>query len=87
MWHCLALILAWTRTRGSLAVLQIIFGVTASGLSLWLRFGRKMLIQALRSNELAVVALPTAEELQRFVAAVTRKYPALFKTAGEQWMV
>jgi hypothetical protein len=36
-----------------------------------------MLIQALNSNELAVVALPTAEELQRFVAAVTRKYPAL----------
>jgi hypothetical protein len=75
--HCLALILAWTRTRGSLAVLQIIFGVTASSLSLWLRFGRRMLIQALRTNELAVVALPTAEELQGFVAAVTRKYPAL----------
>jgi hypothetical protein len=76
-WHCLALILAWTRTRGSLAVLQIIFGVTASSLSLWLRFGRRMLIKALWSNELAVVALPTAEELQGFVAAVTRKYPAL----------
>jgi DDE superfamily endonuclease len=76
-WHYLALILAWTRTRGSLAVLQIIFGVTASSLSLWLRFGRRMLIKALWSNELAVVALPTAEELQGFVAAVTRKYPAL----------
>ena len=81
-WHCLGLILAWTRTRGSLAVLQIIFGVAASGLSLWLRFGRRMLIQALRSNELAVVALPTEEELQRFVAAVTRKYPALHNCWG-----
>ena len=41
-----------------------------------------MLIQALRSNELAVVALSIAEELQRFVAAVTRKYPALQNCRG-----
>jgi hypothetical protein len=38
--QCLALVLAWTRTRGSLAVLQIIFGITAGQLSLWLQFGQ-----------------------------------------------
>ena len=36
--QCLGLALAWTRTRGSYAVLQIIFGLTPGNLSLWLRF-------------------------------------------------
>jgi DDE superfamily endonuclease len=80
--HCLALVLAWTRTRGSLAVLQIIFGVSASSLSLWLRFGRRMLIKALRDNTHAVVAMPTQEELASFVGAVTAKYPALTNCWG-----
>jgi hypothetical protein len=37
-YQCLALVLAGSRTRGSFAVLQIIFGMTAGCLSLWLQF-------------------------------------------------
>ncbi len=33
---CLGLVLAWTRTRGSMAVLQIIFGLTMTNLSTYL---------------------------------------------------
>jgi hypothetical protein len=34
----LALVLVWTRTRGSYTTLQLIFGMTASSISRWLRF-------------------------------------------------
>ncbi len=37
---CLGLCLAWTRTRGSIMVLQIIFGMTGTPVSIYLRFGR-----------------------------------------------
>ena len=36
---CLGLVLAWTRTKGQLHMLQLIFGLTASWLSVWLRMG------------------------------------------------
>jgi len=35
-WMLLGLVLAWTRTRGSMKVLQLIFGFTSSPLSRWL---------------------------------------------------
>jgi hypothetical protein len=37
---CLGLCLAWTRTRGSVMVLQIIFGMTGTSVSMYLPFGR-----------------------------------------------
>ncbi len=36
---CLGLVLVWTRTRGSLNVLQLVFGLTYTNLSIYLRFG------------------------------------------------
>ena len=39
---CLALALAWTRTRGSTMVLCMLFGITSSVCSLYLRFGRRL---------------------------------------------
>ena len=36
---CLGLVLAWTRTRGSTMLLQLVFGLTANPLSVWLRVG------------------------------------------------
>jgi hypothetical protein len=80
--QCLALVLAWTRTRGSLAVLQIIFGITAGRLSLWLRFGRRLLLKMLRSDPLAIVSMPTADEIESFVSAISAKYPALTNCWG-----
>lgn len=80
--QCLALVLSWTRTRGSLAVLQLIFGMTASHISLWMRFGRRMLIQVLRDEPLARVSMPTDQEVDEFVAAISEKYPALTNCWG-----
>ncbi len=36
---CLGLVLVWTQTRGVLNVLQLVFGLTYSNLSVYLRFG------------------------------------------------
>jgi hypothetical protein len=46
----LGLCLAWTRTRGSCMVLQMIFGMTANSVSMYLRFGRRILIAVLKKE-------------------------------------
>jgi hypothetical protein len=74
---CLGLVLAWTRTRGSYMVLQLIFGLTSTRLSIWLRFGRRVLIRILKDHPLARVELPSEEELRHFVSSISDKYPSL----------
>jgi DDE superfamily endonuclease len=77
---CLGLTLMWTRTRGSLSVLQCLFGITGSPLDLWLRFGRKLVIAILKeaSAELAIKpTLPNDEDLLDFADIIGRKYPSL----------
>jgi hypothetical protein len=81
-YQCLALLLGWTRTRGSFVVLQIIFGMTAGCLSLWLRFGPQLLIQILCNNERSPPLMPTDNEIAGFVSAISTKYPALTSCWG-----
>jgi hypothetical protein len=64
------LITAWTWTQGSFAVLQIIFGMTAGCLSLWLRFGGRLLIQILCNNERSCPLMPTNNKIAGFISAV-----------------
>jgi hypothetical protein len=59
----LGLILAWTRTRGSNMVLQIIFGMTSSLLSVWVRFGRRVLVKALQDHPKACVECQMQQKL------------------------
>ena len=54
---CLGLVLAWTRTRGSMFTLQLIFGMTGSAVSINIRFGRRLLIQVLKNCEDSKVQL------------------------------
>ena len=78
----LALVLAWTRTQGSFAALQLIFGFTPGRLSLWLRFGCRMLLRVLSAEPLAIPTMPTDEEVDDFVHCITEKYPALTNCWG-----
>lgn len=80
--HCLGLALAWTRTQGSYSVLQIMFGLTASHLSLWLRFARRLVVKILRDDPIAQVSIPTDDEIANFEAAIQAKYPALTNCWG-----
>jgi hypothetical protein len=61
---CLGLCLAWTRTTGPLFLLQVVFGMTKSSCSIYLRFGRRLLIHILHDNQYAKIAVPTAEKIQ-----------------------
>jgi hypothetical protein len=49
---CLGLVLVWTQTRGSLNVLQLVFGLTYSNLSVYLRFGLQLLSKSLGMTHL-----------------------------------
>ena len=54
---CLGLVLVWTRTRGSLLA-QLIFGMTCSNLCMYLSFGRRVIVEALKSDSLPKIAIP-----------------------------
>ncbi len=58
---CLGLVLVWTKTRGSLNVLQLVFGLTYTNLSVYLRFGIHLLVETFHEDPLARVSLPLAE--------------------------
>ncbi len=61
--------------------MQPIFGLTYSCLALWLRFGIRVLQNALRRHPLARVSAPTVEEVQEYQRIVAVVYPRL----GEVW--
>lgn len=67
----LALVLTWTRTRGSEMVLCMIFGITASIRSLFLCFVRRVLLRIISSDSNAVVRMPTSTEIEEYYAAIT----------------
>jgi hypothetical protein len=60
---CLGMVLVWTQSRGLLNVLQLVFGLTYSNLSVYLRFGIRLLVEDFYNDPLARVSLPLAEEI------------------------
>ena len=74
---CLALSLLHARTMGADFVLFAFFGITHTPGSLWLRFGRAVLVSLLRSHPKARVQMPTDEIVVEYKEAVAEKYPRL----------
>jgi hypothetical protein len=74
---CLGLVLVWTLTRGALTALQLIFGMTCSNLCVYLRFGHRVIVEALKSDSLAKIAIPSNEEIASYKEAVGAIYPLL----------
>jgi hypothetical protein len=66
---CLGLVLVWTQTRGLLNVLQLVFGLTYSNLSVYLRFGIWLILETFCNDLLARVAIPTREEIETYKVA------------------
>ena len=73
----LGLALAWTRTRGSQMVLQIIFGMPGTSVSMYIRFSRRLVIMVLKSDPDAAIRPPTVEKLREYQQAIAEKYPSL----------
>jgi hypothetical protein len=74
---CLGLVLVWTRTRGSLNVLQLVFGLTYSNLSVYLRFGIRLIVETFHDHPLARVCIPSAEDINDYKAAFGARHPLL----------
>ena len=74
---CLGLVLAWTRTRGSLMVLQLIFGTTMTPTCKYLQFARRILVKVLRNNEYAKIVMPSAHQLEEYRQMIASRHPAL----------
>jgi hypothetical protein len=74
---CLGLVLGYTRTKGSLFALQMVFGATHSVLCLFLKYYMRLLFRVLKEEEDARVALPSPEEILEYQDVVETNYPAL----------
>ncbi len=61
---CLGLVLVWTRTRGPLNVLQLVFGLTYTNLSVYLRFGIHLIEETFRES------IPSTEKIDKYKAAL-----------------
>ncbi len=72
---CLGLVLVWTQTRGGLNVLQLVFGLTYTNLSVYLRFGICCLLETFHDDPLARVCLPSPEEINKYKAAFGEQHP------------
>jgi len=74
---CLGLVLGYTRTRGSLFSLQMVFGASHSVLGLFLKFSMRLLFKVLRQEDAAKVSIPSAEEIAQYQAVIRLNFPAL----------
>ena len=74
----LALVLMWYRTRGSCIILGMCFGSTNSPLSIFLRFGRRCLLEVLKLEEKSAVKMAVDEDVvQGYLDSVAQKYTVL----------
>ena len=74
---CLALSLSWTRTRGSIFTLSMIFGMTRTSMSMYLRFGRRILVHILKDEKSAKVVIPNDQKVEKFKEVIAEHHPSL----------
>jgi hypothetical protein len=59
----------------------MLFGITQSVCSKFLRFGRRILLRVLSNHEDAVIRLPIEQEIEGFKHAISSKYSTLTDVA------
>ena len=74
---CLALVLYFTRTRGAVWSLQILFGLSYTILNAWISFGGLLVTKILELDPSARMRDRTPEEWNSYVDAVGERHPAL----------
>ena len=67
----------WTRSRGSTYVLQTTFGMTMTNLSVYLRFGRRLMVEAFHHHPLAKITILTRGKIAEYQATVAARHPFL----------
>ena len=58
-------------------VLCLLFGITGSVASLFLRFGRRILLKILAKDDQAAIKMPSVDEMASFQEAIGSKYSML----------
>ncbi len=71
---CAAFVLAWAHTRGSMNVLQLIFGMTMANWYEYLNFGCHILVHILRIDNFARIAIPTEENIESYLSAKSSQH-------------
>lgn len=74
---CLGMTLMWTRTRGAEWSLSMLFGTTGTPTSVWIRFGRRILVDVLRASPEGDIKMPSEEELEEYIEAISDRHPNL----------
>lgn len=74
---CLALTLMFTRTKGSMFLMQTFFGLTGTPLSLWLHFGKRILLAVLKSKKDIAIKMPPNDMLHQYANIIKSHYPVL----------
>ncbi len=74
---CLGMVLVWRQTRGTLNVLQLVFGLTNSHLSVYLGFGIHLIVETFCDDPLARFSIPSMEEIETFKATFGERHPLL----------
>jgi hypothetical protein len=74
---CLALILSYTRTRGSVIGLQVMFGASHSVLVLFLKYSMRLLYKILLEEDAAKVCIPSADKIREYQSIIRLNFPAL----------
>jgi hypothetical protein len=74
---CLGLVLGYTRAKGSLFSLQMIFGATHSVLSLFLRYSIKLLYKVLKEEPSARIEIPAEEDIREYQEVIASNFPVL----------
>ncbi len=62
---------------GALLSLQMHFGLSMTNLTMYLRFGRRIIVQVLKNNPLASITIPSAAKVEEYKQLVRDKYPLL----------
>ena len=74
---CLGLVLTWLRSRGGNRFLCFMYAILPSSCSIWLQYGKRVLLKVLHNVEAAKVKLPTDDEVAEYIRMVSEKYPSL----------
>jgi hypothetical protein len=64
-------------TRGLLNVLELVFSLTYTNLSVYSRFGICLIVETFSNDPLTRVTIPSADEIESFIAAFAERHPLL----------
>jgi hypothetical protein len=81
----LGLLLAWTRTRGSMMALQLIFGMAYTNLDDYLLFMKRIIVMVLQEHPMAKVQIPSSKKIEEYVSMVNQRHPYL-SDVWSPWM-